>query len=176
MLSCTSDYFLENEQLRHAFADHANALSAWIDGQLVEISNTAGEPEEQLAALGKLSGAQFEKNDELATLRIDDQALIDNGITENPHTNLSLQDLEAKWKLLHTSIEDKRSVLNTTVRIICSRVLIILRLNRRKVIQSVRSSYVSLRIASITLTRTKMAPSPCLNSRPAFLLWVKILL
>ena len=105
-----------HETLRVDFAKKATALNSWLDEQLAAVGQPSDQDESaQLAALGKMSGAQFEMEGSLAAVRAADQQLMDNSITENNHTALTIQDLEAKWKLLQKSIEDKRTVLNSTL-------------------------------------------------------------
>eukprot|EP01105_Mastigella_eilhardi_P022404 TRINITY_DN5511_c0_g1_i1.p1 TRINITY_DN5511_c0_g1~~TRINITY_DN5511_c0_g1_i1.p1 ORF type:complete len:1116 (+),score=406.44 TRINITY_DN5511_c0_g1_i1:66-3350(+) len=103
-----------HEALRKAFAEHAHALNSFLDKQLEAIKGTSGEIDEQLEQLAAISTALHEK-DHLGQVVADDRALIDNVITENAHTTLTLQDLEAKWKLTLKSIEDKRSLLSATL-------------------------------------------------------------
>eukprot|EP01106_Pelomyxa_sp_JSP_P002866 TRINITY_DN1431_c0_g1_i4.p1 TRINITY_DN1431_c0_g1~~TRINITY_DN1431_c0_g1_i4.p1 ORF type:complete len:512 (+),score=163.61 TRINITY_DN1431_c0_g1_i4:99-1538(+) len=106
----------KNEQLRLAFASAAKQCDDWMQSQMNIVSNTPGDtPEAQLAELGKLGAAILTQAGLLASVRTADQALMDAGITENLHTPLTLQDIEAKWKLLSKSVEDKRSALNSTI-------------------------------------------------------------
>lgn len=104
-----------HEALRVKFAEHAGAVDAFLKAQLEGIAGTSGEVDEQLEQLNGVSSRLCGHQGELVQVAADDRALIDAGITENPHTALTLQHLDAKWKLIQKSIEDKRALLSATL-------------------------------------------------------------
>ena len=98
-----------NESLRVEFASAASAASAFIDSNLAKLQASEGPVEEQLSSLD----AQKIERSLVDNAKVISDKLREAGVRSNKHTNLSLEDLEAKWNSLHTAAGEKRKLLES---------------------------------------------------------------
>jgi len=98
-----------NESLRIEFANSASAASSYIDENLAKLQASEGPVEEQLKSLDaqKIDRALVDSAKSIS------DKLRDAGVRNNKHTNLSIEDLEAKWNSLHTSAAEKRKLIES---------------------------------------------------------------
>jgi len=101
--------------LRKAFAAKADELAAFSSKIAENLKTIEGTQEEQLV---KLEAARVEKEGSASLLDAAQAAHQDTtaaGISENPYTKYTFEELREEWSLLDQSIVDKRSALEKEI-------------------------------------------------------------
>jgi len=96
-----------NDALSKRFAGAADAISAKLDSQLVALQGLSGDIQNQLGALSNIHLDEGPVRDLFAL----DQQVQEAGVRFNRHTNLTAESVNAKFKALADSIDDKRKML-----------------------------------------------------------------
>eukprot|EP01112_Ceratiomyxa_fruticulosa_P007166 TRINITY_DN1849_c0_g3_i1.p1 TRINITY_DN1849_c0_g3~~TRINITY_DN1849_c0_g3_i1.p1 ORF type:complete len:1136 (+),score=332.00 TRINITY_DN1849_c0_g3_i1:335-3409(+) len=108
-----------NDELCKEFASQANHINEWISQEVNKVaqSGTAGETLEaqQADLLVRLeSRVAFSSNVEKLTQL--SQSLQDARIEDNIYTKLTLRDIEIKWELLLTNIQQRQKTIEDEIR------------------------------------------------------------
>lgn len=156
----------ENEALRVEWANAAKEFSEWVDGQEARLNEKSSSVdknklEEEVAELKALSQELKSHHSKLDNLIALGGKVDAAGITENKHSELTLEGLKMKWDKLN-------NVADSTVTLLENELI------SRSTATSPAMSSMNSRKCSATSTKTVTKCSPSWNSSLACKLWAKI--
>jgi len=100
-----------HEQLRLDFAQKATALHHYVKGKISEIETLHGDINTQLQQIQAinnfLNSAVGQYNDVVHSA----QQLEDNHVSDNPHTEFTIENLKSQWETVHLLSRKKQQVL-----------------------------------------------------------------
>jgi len=96
-----------NEALRKKFAAAAGDVKAWLDGQSGKLAGTSGDLAAQQAALEKLTSDNAQGDAKLDNVQGINTELDTAGVTDNPHSAISMSQLKAEYEHLQDATKAK---------------------------------------------------------------------
>jgi len=100
-----------HEQLRIDFAEKATDLSHYVKGKISEIESLNGDIQSQLhqiQAINNFLNSTVPRYNEVVASA---QKLEDEHVSENPHTDLTIESLKSQWDTVHILSKKKQQVL-----------------------------------------------------------------
>jgi len=105
----------QNEQLRIEFANAAKSLKSFITENFSYVNNLPGDLETQLAALQSRRPTIISGADQVSHVEDLSKKLDDAGVTENPHTDLSVPTLKVDYEQLVKTLQTKETLLQKEI-------------------------------------------------------------
>ncbi|EGC35011.1 hypothetical protein DICPUDRAFT_47922 [Dictyostelium purpureum] len=99
-----------NDALCQAFAEKANVVSEYVSENLEKLSQNASDPQEQLNNIRAIIADQSEKKSLLDDLIATATQLEEAQVTENKHTQHTLDSVKLKWEKLTTAAKKQEQV------------------------------------------------------------------
>jgi actinin alpha len=100
-----------NEQLRLDFANKASDFQSWAQTKQHEIEHLSGDLQSQLSTLGQISQQIAAGQAQFHEVVAAQQALEDARVSDNPHTELSVEGLKGSWDAVNVLSRKKQQVL-----------------------------------------------------------------
>jgi actinin alpha len=100
-----------NEQLRLDFAHKAQAFADWAKAKQQDIESLSGDLQGQLGTLGQISQQIAAGQAQFHEVVAAQQALEDARVSDNPHTELSVEGLKGTWDAINNLSRKKQQVL-----------------------------------------------------------------
>jgi len=100
-----------NETLRVEFATNANDFSSFLTQQNAAIESLSGEIQAQLDNIGRISSDVSGGKSQYDALVQLTHKLDASGVSDNPHTNLTIEGLKQQWDALNTLAFKRQQVL-----------------------------------------------------------------
>jgi actinin alpha len=100
-----------DEQLRLDFAHKAQAFQDWALAKQHEVEHLSGDLQSQLSTLGQISQQIAAGQTQFHEVVAAQQALEDARVSDNPHTELSVEGLKGSWDAVNVLSRKKQQVL-----------------------------------------------------------------
>ncbi|KAN0027634.1 hypothetical protein ACTFIU_010605 [Dictyostelium citrinum] len=101
-----------NDALCQSFAEKANVISEYVRVTLESLTQTtSSEPQEQLNAIRAIIASHQEKKPELEELVAISTQLEEAQVTDNKHTQHTLESIKLKWEKLNTLAKKNEQVV-----------------------------------------------------------------
>jgi len=104
-----------NEQLRVNFANKAQAFSEWAKAKQHDIESLSGDLQGQLSALGQITQQIAAGQAQFHEVVAAQQALEDARVSDNPHTELSVEGLKGSWDAINVLARKKQQVIEKEI-------------------------------------------------------------